>query len=113
MQSFFTADEMKCRGCGKLVMDETFMGKLNLARWIAGVPFVVNSGYRCPKHNKEVGSTSDNHTKGKAADIQCRSGASRFELIKALIGAGMMGIGIGKSFIHADTNRETTAIWTY
>jgi len=34
-------------------------------------PVVINSGYRCPKLNKAVGSSSKSqHTKGQAADIK-------------------------------------------
>ena len=34
-------------------------------------PVVINSGYRCPKLNKAVGSSSKSqHTKGQAADIE-------------------------------------------
>lgn len=32
----------------------------------------VNSGYRCPKHNREVGGVPNSqHTRGEAADIRC------------------------------------------
>jgi len=34
-------------------------------------PVVINSGYRCPKLNKAIGSSSKSqHTKGEAADIE-------------------------------------------
>ena len=34
-------------------------------------PVVINSGYRCPKLNKAIGSSSKSqHTKGMAADIE-------------------------------------------
>ena len=34
-------------------------------------PVVINSGYRCPKLNKAIGSSSKSqHTKGQAADIE-------------------------------------------
>ena len=36
-----------------------------------GKPVTVNSGYRCPKLNKAIGSSSKSqHTKGLAADIE-------------------------------------------
>ena len=36
-----------------------------------GKPVVINSGYRCPKLNKAIGSSSKSqHTKGMAADIE-------------------------------------------
>ena len=33
-------------------------------------PVTINSGYRCPTHNRNVGGVSNSrHTKGEAADI--------------------------------------------
>jgi len=43
-------------------------------------PVVINSGYRCPKLNKAIGSSSKSqHTKGMAADIEI-PGVSNKEL---------------------------------
>lgn len=45
-----------------------------------GKPVTVNSGYRCPKLNKAIGSSSKSqHTKGLAADIEI-PGVSNKEL---------------------------------
>ena len=113
MQSFFTEDEMKCPCCGKTIMDVAFIKYLNMARFLAGFPFVVSSGYRCPDHNKKVGSTSTNHTSGMAADIRCTDSRERYEMVQAMIGAGMIGLGIGLNYIHCDINRTTPRIWIY
>ena len=113
MQGYFTDDELKCPCCGKVLMDKSFLRKLNLARFIAGFPFVVNSGYRCPGHNKAVGSTSTNHTSGQAADIKCIDANRRYEMVIAMIGVRMMGIGIGKTFVHCDNKHPVHTIWTY
>ena len=113
MKGFFANDELKCKCCGKVAMDTEFMNKLNAARFMAGFPFVLSSGYRCEKHNKEVGSSSNNHTSGKAVDILCRDADFRYELLKCLVGVRMRGIGIGPSFIHCDVNRKTPVIWVY
>lgn len=113
MKSYFTDDELKCRCCGKVSMDPVFMDILNRARQLAGHGFVIDSGYRCMKHNAEVGSTSTNHTSGKAVDISCEISSTRFTMIEALIRMGMLGIGIAPTFIHADINRTLPAIWLY
>lgn len=113
MKNYFTSDEMKCPCCGKSEMDPDFMEKLNMARDLAGIPFIVVSGYRCEAHNKEVGSTSSNHTMGRAADINCGKGRDRYAMDRAMIEAGMMGIGIGETYIHCDTNRPHPVLWTY
>ena len=111
MQIFFTDDDMRCPCCGKMLMDMMFMRQLNIARWIAGFPFIVNSGYRCPEHNRQVGSTSENHPNGMAADIKCTEIGQRFKIVQAMIGAGIRGIGIYKTFIHGDINRRISQIW--
>jgi len=110
---YFKLEEFKCKCCGEIRMNANFLEKLEWAREIAGIPFKINSGYRCSKHNKEVGSTSDNHVLGVAADIQCGGSARRFIVIDALIRAGFERIGISTEFIHADTNNLPHAVWTY
>jgi zinc D-Ala-D-Ala carboxypeptidase len=113
MTGFFTDDELKCHCCGKLLIDPEFLRRLNIARAIARIPFIVMSGYRCEKHNIDVGSTSTNHTSGKAADIKYASGLQGYNILDSMLRAGMKGIGIGPTFIHCDTNHHLPALWTY
>ena len=94
-------------------MQPEFLDKIDEARRLAQIPFSINSGYRCPKHNKEVGSTSDNHPSGRAADIKCTDGLSRFKIVESLIKAGFKRIGVAKTFIHADNMPKQTSIWFY
>ena len=113
---YFKIDEFKCPCCGKTDMNKEFLEKIDKARELAGVPFVITSGYRCPKHNKEVGGKPDSaHTKGLAADIKCIRSRDRFKIIKALIDAGFTRFGIGKNFIHADidSSKPQEVVWTY
>ncbi len=45
---------------------------LDPAREALGMPVVVNSGFRCPLHNKTVGGVyNSQHVKGEAADVHC------------------------------------------
>ena len=113
MRNYFTDSELKCKCCGLNIIDEDFLDRLNRARELAGFPFNVNSGCRCAKHNRAVGSTSLNHVSGKAADIKCVDAHERWHMVDAMLRMGMLGIGIGKDFIHCDTNRTTPCIWTY
>ncbi|MEA3280601.1 MAG: D-Ala-D-Ala carboxypeptidase family metallohydrolase [Thermodesulfobacteriota bacterium] len=96
-------------------MNDRFMQKANLARKIANIPFYVVSGFRCWKHNKEIGSTSDNHPLGVAMDVQATTSRQRFIIIDALIKAGFNRIGVHKTFIHFDDNINKTSnvIWLY
>ena len=69
----FTKREMACKcGCDKIEYDPKLLVKLEIVRYmLGGVPIIINSGYRCVKHNKDVGGVPDSqHLKGKAADIR-------------------------------------------
>jgi len=109
----FDIHEFDCPCCGVNEMKPVFLDMIDEARRLAGVPFEINSGYRCPKHNKEVGSTSMNHTSGQAADIKCTDGPTRFKIVSALIKAGFKRIGIAKTFIHTDSTDGPMSIWFY
>ena len=109
----FTLDEFKCKCCGVQHMDGIFLAMLDNARDYASVPFKITSGYRCPKHNADVGSTSANHTSGKASDIECKDGPDRLKMVQGLFKAGFRRLGIGPSFIHADSMDSIESIWLY
>lgn len=74
---YFKESEFACRCCRQLppsareniraLVDNV----LDPARRKLGKPVFVNSGYRCEKHNKEVGGvTNSQHMKGEAADLR-------------------------------------------
>ena len=117
---YFTFDEFDSPdkpGSGSLMKPST-LEKLDKARDIAGIPFVVNSGIRTPKHNKAVGGTDDSshlEQKGYAVDLKCTDSRSRFIMFHALLKAGFTRIGIRKDFIHVDDdpNKSPQVIWTY
>jgi len=115
---FFQTNEFLCKcGCGAGTleeMDKELLEKLDSARDIAGIPFVINSGFRCEKHNKAVGGVvNSQHKEGKAADIRCKDSALRFIILNVLIQAGFKRIGIGKTFIHVDVKESTPCILLY
>lgn len=110
---YFSIDEFKCKCCGKVFMNATFLAMLDNAREFAEVPFIITSGYRCEKHNAEIGSTSKNHTSGRAADIACSDGPTRIKIIAGLIRAGFRRIGVAKTFIHCDSVDSIESMWLY
>lgn len=110
---YFRLEEFNCPCCGKHPIDALFLAQLEKAREIAGVPFVINSGYRCEKHNREVGSTSRNHVSGKAADIRATDGPTRGKILKGLYRAGFTRTGIGKTYIHVDSMDAVESAWLY
>ena len=74
---YFRKEEFLCR-CGKCEMPAEVEANivalvenvLDPAREKFGKPIIVNSGYRCPKHNAAVGGVANSqHTRGEAADI--------------------------------------------
>ena len=76
---WFKLGEIACRCCGQLPTSmreniEALVSEvLDPARERLGRPVVVNSGYRCPKHNAEVGGVANSqHMKGEAADVRPR-----------------------------------------
>ena len=48
-----------------------------------------------------------------AVDIACDDSVTRQKIVSGLIKAGFTRIGISKTFIHADNDLKTDAIWLY
>ena len=115
MSKYFNEDDFLCKcGCGMDVTQE-LKEKVYKAREIAGVPFVVNSGARCKKHNKSVGaSDTSTHTKGEAVDIGYKSLLQMTKIINAFSVVGISRIGVHSKFVHADIDKtKPSAIWDY
>lgn len=113
---FFKASEFNCSCCDANLMHQDFVNKLDIARRVAGVPFKITSGYRCKKHNSEVGGVKDSsHTLGWAVDISCTNGPTRWKIINGLTQAGFERFGISKSFIHVDMDptKPSPTVWLY
>jgi len=50
--------------------DDKLTELLQRLRSLIGRPIIITSGYRCPKHDREVGGPGTSfHTKGLAADF--------------------------------------------
>jgi len=93
-----------------------FVQKLDEARGIAGVSFIITSGYRSPAKNKAVGGVANSaHLKGLAVDLKCTTSANRFKIVNALRQVGFTRIGIAKTFIHVDmdTTKSQNVYWLY
>jgi len=113
----FKPEEFTCKcGCGLQNMKDTFLWKLEFARHEAQIPFVVNSGSRCPKHNEEEGGTkTSDHLSGEGADIRVTGSWERYKVVKAAIQAGIRRIGVANGFIHLGDNIEDNpaGLWSY
>ena len=102
--------------CSLQDMHQDFMKKLDSARRIAGIPFVLNSAFRSEdweKAHKRKGTSS--HCEGRAVDIRCNSERNKFIIVDALTKAGFNRIGIANTYIHVDDSPTHTpkVIWLY
>lgn len=105
----------KCDG-GYARMSEDLLGMLDEARERAGIPFKINSAYRCPAHNKAVGGVPDSaHVHGKAADIAAPTSAARYAIAKTVLELGAQRLGVASGFIHVDVDdsKPLDMLWTY
>jgi len=115
---YFTYDEFDSPdqpGSG-YEMEPIFLEKLDLARELSGVPYVINSGYRTEYWNQKVGGrVGSSHLTGWAADIRANSSNRRFFVLKGLIEAGFDRIGVGTNFIHVDCDpsKAGNVTWLY
>jgi zinc D-Ala-D-Ala carboxypeptidase len=121
--TFFSEDEMRCKGTGELHMNEDFMKKLIALRREFNSPMIITSGYRRSDYNKQVGGKKKSaHIHGKAVDVRCY-GEKAFKLVQLAFKYKFTGIGIKQNgphkerFIHLDTINEETyprpSIWSY
>ncbi len=73
MQTIYFKDtEFNCKCCrtGGDKMDKRLLNLLDSIRERLGAPIIVLSGYRCAKHNAEVGGAKNSyHMRGQAVDI--------------------------------------------
>lgn len=117
MFRYFTEDEFKRANpsCSLSDMDVEFMSRLDEARHIAGVPFVINSAYRSKQYELSKGRTgTSSHCLGLAVDIRCTNGFNRLFIIQSLLKMGFSRIGVHKHFIHVDLDaKKSKSLWLY
>ena len=112
MAKYFKDIELacKCRRCAGQVntgpngIDPKLYDLLDRIRERTGYPIYINSGYRCPEHNAEVGGVPDSqHVQGIAADIRSEMiGVERLAQIAEEEGADGIGIYNDEGFVHVD-----------
>lgn len=109
----FTSLEFDCHGngcCSSTKVDSKLVDYLQQIRNYFGKAVSINSGYRCPKHNANVGGASrSNHMDGEAADIRVE-GKTPIEIARVAEKLGILGIGVYSWGVHIDT-RTTKYFW--
>jgi len=108
----FKLREFECKHCGTVKIDPELVRRLQVMRDEIGKPIIINSGYRCPEHNRAVGGASGSqHLYGRAADIVCPglTTAQLYKVAEKHFEDG--GLGRYAGYVHVDT-RGTKARWT-
>lgn len=104
---YFSLDEFACPLTGDNQIEIELVEKLDRARYEAGVPFTITSGYRSEAHNSAVGGSPNSaHMLGLAADIACDDSLTRFAMLRAIFNEGFARVGIYDDFIHVDIARD-------
>lgn len=103
----FTVEEMRCRcGCGECLVRPELMQALEELRSKGPEPIIVNDGYRCKRHNAEVGGVPlSEHPRGIAADLEIKGLTLQQMYDRAKLVPNFLKGGIGVydgGFIHVD-----------
>ena len=112
---YFKPSEFVCKCCGRGELQPSTIEKMDMAREIAGIPFYVNSAFRCEAHNRAVGGKQNSaHTRGYAVDIKCNRETKKV-ILEAVKQAGFRRIGLASNFIHVDDDPSlhSPTTWTY
>ena len=109
VDSHFTRQELACRHCGDLKVDEQLVSALESLQELAGSPIAVKDGYRCPEHNESLGKVAGSeHTLGWAADISIpgRTLQEMYELALRVPSFADGGIGVyDDGYVHVDVRK--------
>lgn len=111
MAQNFRLAEFQCIHCGAVKIDPELIRRLQKMREEIGKPLIINSGYRCPEHNRAVGGAKDSqHIHGRAADVSCPS--IQIGRLHTLAEKYFPDGGVGKypGYVHVDT-RGVKARW--
>jgi len=110
LSAHFSRQELQCRCCGQLKIDPRLLDGLEALRALAGRPVLVHAGYRCARHNAQVGGVPrSEHTLGMAADIRLRGMSLQrmYELASSIPQFAEGGIGVyDEDFLHVDVRRH-------
>lgn len=106
----FTPKEVACRHCGELYMHRASLDALQRLREAWGKPIIINSGHRCPEHNKAVGGEPASEHLKIAFDCRCPA-LEQKHFVAAALEAGFIGIGRypSSNFVHLDLG--PTRVW--
>ncbi len=109
----FRFERCKCPCCDVLKPIPRFfehMEKLEQMRQKLGFAMIINSGYRCPNHNEEVGGSEGSQHMIYATDVRPSWGTGFAKRLMSMYRVALIdewgGIGYYKSFVHIDLRPE-------
>ncbi|MBA7493613.1 hypothetical protein ES702_04172 [subsurface metagenome] len=109
----FRLSEFACPCCKRVMLHPKLLAKLIELRKIIERPIYINSGYRCPEYNHQVGGIVNSyHLIGLAADINVKD-INLIELLEYAENIDFTGIGFyeKKNFLHLDVRPTKRARW--
>ena len=113
LSAHFRVQEFACHDGSDLVkIDSALVELLEEIRSAAGGAVTINSGYRTPAYNTQIGGARySQHLQGTAADIVVAGAAPLLvgQIAEYCLGSHG-GIGVYQTFTHVDT-RTTRARW--
>ena len=106
---YFKVKEFACKDGSQVVfIDDYLVSILDILRNQVEKPVIINSGYRTPTRNKEVGGAKYSyHMRGMAADIRV-NGMTAKEIADKLdkIVPDECGIIVYSNWVHIDTRAK-------
>lgn len=92
-------------------LDNELVAKLDQARHLAKIPFIITDGLRTLSTNNDPNSVQDSaHLKGLAVDLRCQNSGDLFLMQRALYSAGFTRVGI---YYRIDEITKTKLIPTH
>jgi len=115
----FSRHEFKCKGLhccgGSDPINIELVRCLQSLRDMVGKPLIISSGFRCRKHNKDVGGAHNSqHIFGDGVDVKIPTGMNATtlkELAEKIPAFRMGGIGLYNTWVHLDIRKNGPARW--
>lgn len=104
----FSLREFQCPCCHTVMLHPKLAASLQKLREAWGKPLTVTSGYRCARHNAEVGGVPNSrHMRGLAADVAVpRAEQGKFRELARAAGFSKILTYPARNFVHLEINDE-------
>ncbi len=113
---YFKPEDFQCPCCGVDGVIEDAKERLMFFRAKVGIPMLINSSYRCEKHNASLKNAAklSQHVQGTAFDVKWdhMNGEDKVKLLRPALEL-FTGIGLHKSFLHVDVRKGNRLVWFY